>query len=197
MKERFIFLKALAIIAAAVLSGMGLHRWTGEPEGIAGILGSVIPISIFIALLFYFFVIRPYRELAEQRVSLMNNLPGVAYRGHRDWSVSFIGAHVEQVTGHTAKDLLDGVVGTFLRIRRSLPPGGSSAGGAKRSCWRRTMNPYGISQSGYWSPTGTGFLSHATVRRRLRFPVGTARRSRWPFSTWSCRRRGGRRRTKR
>jgi hypothetical protein len=70
-------------------------------------LGSIILVSFFTAPLFYFFVIRPYRELAEQRVSLMNNLPGVVYRGHRDWSVSFMGAQVEQVTGYTADAIHD------------------------------------------------------------------------------------------
>ncbi|MEK6696896.1 MAG: PAS domain S-box protein [Candidatus Deferrimicrobiota bacterium] len=31
------------------------------------------------------------------------------YRGHRDWSVSFMGAQVEQVTGYTAEELLNKV----------------------------------------------------------------------------------------
>lgn len=30
------------------------------------------------------------RELAEQMVAVMNNVPGVVYRGHRDWSVSLM-----------------------------------------------------------------------------------------------------------
>ncbi|MDO8739786.1 MAG: PAS domain S-box protein, partial [Candidatus Deferrimicrobium sp.] len=110
MKERFIFLKGLAIVVAAVLFETGFHKWAGEPEGLAGSLGSVLLISFFSAPLFYFFVIRPYRELAEQSVSLMSNIPGVVYRGHRDWSVSFMGAQVEEVTGYTAEEFLDGVV---------------------------------------------------------------------------------------
>jgi PAS domain S-box-containing protein len=109
MKDKLIFLKVLAIVAMAEFFEMGFHKWAGEPEGMAGILGSVILISFFTAP-FFFFVIRPYRELAEQRVSLMNNLPGVVYRGYRDWSVSFMGAQVEQVTGYTAEEFLDGVV---------------------------------------------------------------------------------------
>ncbi|WP_304894785.1 hybrid sensor histidine kinase/response regulator, partial [Candidatus Deferrimicrobium sp.] len=40
----------------------------------------------------------------------MSNIPGVVYRGHRDWSVSFMGAQVEEVTGYTAEEFLDGVV---------------------------------------------------------------------------------------
>jgi len=104
------FLKVLAIVVAAKIFDMGFHKLVGEPKNMAGILGSVILISFFSAPLFYFFVIRPYRELAEQRVSLMSNIPGVVYRGHRDWSVSFMGAQVEQVTGYTAEEFLDGAV---------------------------------------------------------------------------------------
>jgi len=119
MNPRTIFLMILAIVAGAEFFEMGFHKLVGEPEGIAGILGSVILISFFCAPLLYYFVIRPYRELAEQRVSLMNNLPGVVYRGHRDWSVSFMGAQVEQVTGYTAEEFLDGVVRWKERIHPS------------------------------------------------------------------------------
>ena len=55
-------------------------------------------------------VFRRYRELAEQMVAVMNNVPGVVYRGHRDWSVSLMGAEVVGVTGYTAEKFLDGVV---------------------------------------------------------------------------------------
>jgi PAS domain S-box-containing protein len=39
---------------------------------------------------------------AKQReiTSLINNVPGIVYRGYRDWSISFIGAEVEPVTGY-------------------------------------------------------------------------------------------------
>jgi len=96
MGKRSIFLKVLAIAVAAKIFEMGSHKLVGEPKGMAGILGSAVLISFFSTPLFYFFVIRPYRELAEQRVSLMSNIPGVVYRGHRDWSVSFMGAQVER-----------------------------------------------------------------------------------------------------
>ncbi len=105
-----LFFKILSIVVGARFFEMGFHKLVGKPEGMTGVLGNVILISFFSVPLFYFFVIRPYRKLAEQRVSLMNNLPGVVYRGYRDWSVSFMGAQVEQVTGYTAEEFLDGVV---------------------------------------------------------------------------------------
>jgi PAS domain S-box-containing protein len=46
------------------------------------------------------------QELSGRLLSLMDNVPGVVYRGHRDWSVSFIGAEVEPITGYTANELL-------------------------------------------------------------------------------------------
>ncbi len=107
---RSIFLKILAIVAAGGLFEMGFHKLVGEPESMTGVFGNLVLVSFFSAPLFYFFVIRPYRESAEQRISLINNLPGVVYRGHRDWSVSFMGAQVEKVTGYTAGEFLDGVV---------------------------------------------------------------------------------------
>ena len=116
---RSAFLKVLAIVVTAEFFETGFHELVGEPNGMAGILSGVILVSLFSAPLFYFFVIRPYRELAEQRVSLMSNIPGVVYRGHRDWSVSFMGAQVEQVTGYAAEEFLDGTVRWKERIHPS------------------------------------------------------------------------------
>jgi len=110
MKEGGTFLKILAIVVGAEVFKLAFGKMVGEPKAIAGILGSVLQVTIFSAPLFYLFVIRPYRDLAEQRVSLMNNLPGVVYRGHRDWSISFMGAQVEQITGYTAEEFLYGIV---------------------------------------------------------------------------------------
>jgi PAS domain S-box-containing protein len=47
---------------------------------------------------------------AKQRelTSLINNVPGIVYRGHRDWSISFIGAEVEPVTGHAPDEFTSG-----------------------------------------------------------------------------------------
>ncbi len=49
-------------------------------------------------------------ELAGRLLSLMNNVPGAVYRGLKDWSVVFIGAEVERMTGYTAEEFLSGAV---------------------------------------------------------------------------------------
>jgi len=48
------------------------------------------------------------QELSGRLLSLINNVPGIVYRGHRDWSISFMGAEVESVTGYTAEEFLNG-----------------------------------------------------------------------------------------
>jgi PAS domain S-box-containing protein len=50
------------------------------------------------------------QELGNRLHSLTNNVPGMVYRGHRDWSLSFVGAEVKQVTGHTAEEFTSGAV---------------------------------------------------------------------------------------
>ncbi len=49
-------------------------------------------------------------EDSERLLSLMNNIPGVVYRGLPDWSLSFIGAEVRRLTGYPARDFLSGAV---------------------------------------------------------------------------------------
>src|SRR3990172_4082399 len=52
-----------------------------------------------------------FERTKEQRthlLSLTNNVPGMVYRGHRDWSLSFIGADVEPVTGYSAEEFTSG-----------------------------------------------------------------------------------------
>ncbi|MGA6993082.1 MAG: PAS domain S-box protein, partial [Candidatus Deferrimicrobiaceae bacterium] len=53
-------------------------------------------------------VLREQRQLAGRLLSLMNNVPGVVYRGKRDWSLTFMGAEVERLTGYTAEEFLQG-----------------------------------------------------------------------------------------
>ncbi|HEX9850094.1 PAS domain S-box protein [Candidatus Deferrimicrobium sp.] len=50
------------------------------------------------------------RALAQELTSLINNVPGIVYRGYRDWSLSFIGAEVEPVTGYTPDSFTSGAV---------------------------------------------------------------------------------------
>lgn len=45
-------------------------------------------------------------ESPERLVSLLNNLPGVVYRGLPDWSMSFAGEKVEEITGYGASEFI-------------------------------------------------------------------------------------------
>ena len=38
--------------------------------------------------------------------SLMNNIPGIVYRGMPDWSLTFVGGEVERLTGYTCREML-------------------------------------------------------------------------------------------
>ncbi|MDD5761928.1 MAG: PAS domain S-box protein [bacterium] len=49
----------------------------------------------------------PEYDPAEQLTSLLNNVPGAAYRGLPDWSIQFFGEEIERMTGYPA--------GVFLR----------------------------------------------------------------------------------
>ena len=52
-----------------------------------------------------------FERTKEQRtylLSLTNNVPGMVYRGHPDWSLSFIGAEVGPVTGYSAEEFTSG-----------------------------------------------------------------------------------------
>jgi two-component system cell cycle sensor histidine kinase/response regulator CckA len=51
---------------------------------------------------------RAEQELGGRLLSLMNNIPGVVYRGLKDWSLVFIGADVERITGRTPGEFLSG-----------------------------------------------------------------------------------------
>ncbi|MDD5763110.1 MAG: PAS domain S-box protein, partial [bacterium] len=50
------------------------------------------------------------QELGSRLLSLINNVNGMVYRGHRDWSLSVIGAEVEPVTGYSAEEFMSGAV---------------------------------------------------------------------------------------
>ena len=39
-------------------------------------------------------------------LSLLNNIPGMVYRGMPDWSLSFVGSEVERLTGYTPGEIL-------------------------------------------------------------------------------------------
>ncbi|HEX7523708.1 MAG TPA: PAS domain S-box protein, partial [Candidatus Deferrimicrobium sp.] len=39
-------------------------------------------------------------------ISLLDNIPGMVYRGLPDWSLSFVGSEVERLTGYTPEEIL-------------------------------------------------------------------------------------------
>jgi PAS domain S-box-containing protein len=90
----------------------GKNRWfkvAVDPviDGVGRIAGAI----------HYFTDITPAKEAektakfqSERLVSLMNNVPGVVYRGLRDWSVAFIGAEVTRITGYTPEEFVSGGV---------------------------------------------------------------------------------------
>ncbi|HLN90482.1 MAG TPA: PAS domain-containing protein, partial [Patescibacteria group bacterium] len=39
-------------------------------------------------------------------LSLLENIPGIVYRGMPDWSLTFVGGEVERLTGYTSREML-------------------------------------------------------------------------------------------
>ena len=80
-----------------------------ENGEIAGALHAVTDITILkhaereAARLF-----KEQRETAERLTSLLNNVPGAAYRGLPDWSLQFFGEEIERMTGYPPEVFLRG-----------------------------------------------------------------------------------------
>jgi PAS domain S-box-containing protein len=83
----------------------GPHRWTEDEVATAEMMARQMAVAIIHGRLF-----SSRQELSGRLLSLMNNVPGIVYRGHRDWSLSLIGAEVESVTGYPAGEFIDGTV---------------------------------------------------------------------------------------
>jgi two-component system, cell cycle sensor histidine kinase and response regulator CckA len=79
------------------------RRWTGEDEETAEAVARQVAIAVRHARVF-----RDRQELAEQLLSLMNNVPGVVYRGQKDWSLTVIGAEVFALTGFAPEEFTGG-----------------------------------------------------------------------------------------
>ncbi|MGZ8474458.1 MAG: PAS domain S-box protein [Candidatus Deferrimicrobiaceae bacterium] len=50
------------------------------------------------------------RETSDRLTSLLDNVPGAAYRGLRDWSLQFFGAEIERITGYSSEMFVRGKV---------------------------------------------------------------------------------------
>ncbi len=81
------------------------HKWTESEIDTAESVARQIAVAVRHAQ-----GLRDQQELAGRLLSLMNNVPGVVYRGLRDWSLTFMGAEVERLTGYSAEDFLQGFV---------------------------------------------------------------------------------------
>ncbi len=79
--------------------------WTEDEIAVAGLIAGGIAAAVRHDRVF-----RDQKEMSGRLQSLMNNVPGIVYRGHRDWSVSFMGAEVERLVGFTVEDLTSGAV---------------------------------------------------------------------------------------
>ena len=81
------------------------HEWTAAEVSIAEAVALQISGAIRHTRLF-----ESQQELSGRLMTLMDNLPGVVYRGHRDWSMTLAGAGILPLTGHPAKDFTDKTV---------------------------------------------------------------------------------------
>jgi len=62
------------------------------------------------AALRYDALARERRDLGERLLSLTNNVPGIVYRGRKDWSLAFIGAEVERILGYRPEEFYEGSI---------------------------------------------------------------------------------------
>jgi len=92
-----------ALAGALLLDRPEPHEWTENEIETAEAVARQIAVAIHQAR-----GLQEQQELAGRLLSLMNNVPGVVYRGLRDWSLTFVGAEVERLTGYTAEEFLRG-----------------------------------------------------------------------------------------
>lgn len=54
--------------------------------------------------------LRNREEVTASLLSLLDHVPGLVYRGQRDWTMSIVSAGVERMTGYSPQDFLSGAV---------------------------------------------------------------------------------------
>lgn len=54
--------------------------------------------------------VRRREDVTESLLSLLDHVPGLVYRGQRDWSMTIVSADVERMTGYSPNEFLDGTV---------------------------------------------------------------------------------------
>jgi PAS domain S-box-containing protein len=112
MRKRQAYFGILAFVAAGGILAAAIVDRTGMKDGITKYLFGAALLSALIAPFLHRFVAKRAgeEEFGSRLLSLINNVPGIVYRGHKDWSLSFIGAEVEPVTGYAAEEFTRGAV---------------------------------------------------------------------------------------
>ncbi len=54
--------------------------------------------------------IRERREAIDSLLSVMDHVPGLVYRGERDWTMTIVSAEVERMTGYAPREFIGGTV---------------------------------------------------------------------------------------
>ncbi len=65
-------------------------------------------------------------DFSESLSSLLNNVPGVIYRGYPDWTVSYMGGELEKVIGYSSEEIVSGRIiwkniihpGDIVRVKK-------------------------------------------------------------------------------
>jgi PAS domain S-box-containing protein len=91
------------VVGALFLDRAEPHCWTGEEIGTAETVARQIALAVRQARMF-----AEQQDLSRRLVSLMNNVPGMVYRGLPDWTMPFVGADIERFTGRSAEDFTAG-----------------------------------------------------------------------------------------
>ena len=91
------------IMGALFLERAGPHRWTPEEVETAEAIAGQVAMAVRQARMF-----REQQDLSGRLLALMNNVPGLVYRGYPDWSIGVMGAGVERITGYSAEEFTSG-----------------------------------------------------------------------------------------
>jgi len=107
--RRFSIVCAAAFIAFAVILGVSIpHIYEGSitnPWIWAILFGGFAALyALLFAIAWKTRIFSEQRDLSLQLVSLMNNVPGVVYRGLPDWTVPFMGANIGNIVGYSNEE---------------------------------------------------------------------------------------------
>jgi len=111
--RRFSILCAAAFFAFAMILGVSItsayEGSTTNPRIWEILLGGFAALYVLLfAVVWKSRIFAEQRDLSLRLVSLMNNVPGVVYRGHPDWTVSVMGANIENVMGYSSEEFTSG-----------------------------------------------------------------------------------------